>query len=83
MNDNRIGFQIMYPRCIKYLEDHKLTVEEINYMCLYALGLNGTEIGKYLNMPSFKNKTKDIRRKLGLGVHDTNLGVFMRNLLQT
>ena len=77
MNENRIGYGILKPGFMRYLKEHDLTIEEINYICLYALGLNGSEIGVYLNMPGFKNKTKEIRRKLGLGVHDTNLKLFI------
>lgn len=82
MNENREGFDIMYPEIIRHLQEKNLTEKEINYMCLYALGLNGTEIGKYLEMPSYRNRTKEIRKKLGLGIHDSNLDIYMRNLLK-
>lgn len=83
LNENRIGFQVMYPKVISYLQSRNLSIQEINYLCLYAIGLNGTEIGEYLKMPSYRNKTKEIRKKLGLSVHDTNLGVYIRNLFKS
>lgn len=82
MKNNRDCFQIIYPDVIRHLKDKDLSDEEINYMCLYALGLNGSEIGEFLKMPSYRNKTKEIRRKLGLGVHDTNLKTYVANLFK-
>lgn len=81
MNGNREAFSASHPHFIAYLEKHNLTIEEINYTCLYALGLKGTEIGEYLKKRSHVNMSSAIRKKLGLGMHETNLGIYVRQLL--
>ena len=81
MNANREAFSASHPRFIAYLEKHNLTIDEINYTCLYALGLKGTEIGEYLKKRSHVNMSSAIRKKLGLGMHETNLGIYVRQLL--
>lgn len=48
MNSNRLAFQMSYPRFIRYFEEHGLTIDEINYVCLYAIGLRGKEVGNYM-----------------------------------
>lgn len=81
MNETRLAFKMTHPTFIKYFEDHGLSVREINYVCLYAIGLRGKEIGLYMKMPSHVNMSSAIRKKLGIGKHDTNLGIYVRNLL--
>lgn len=83
MNSNRLAFKATHTSFIKYLENHGLTTEEINYVCLYAIGLRGKEIGIYMKRPSHINTSSLIRRKLGLEKHETNLGNHIRNLLKT
>ena len=70
-----------HPKFIKHLEDRGLNEWEINYCCLYALGLKGKEIGEYIQLKSHFNNSSDIRKKLGLGEHDVNLGTYIRKLL--
>lgn len=82
MNTNRMAFQVSHARFIKYLEEHNLTIDEINYVCLYALGLKGKDIGNYMKKPSHVNMSSGIRKKLGLDKHETNLGIYVRNLLK-
>lgn len=69
-------------RFIKHLEDRALNEWEINYCCLYALGLKGKEIGEYIQLKSHLNNSSDIRKKLKPGEHDTNLGTYIRKLLR-
>ncbi len=83
MNSNREAFQASYPAFFKYLEQHELSVREINYVCLYALGLRGKDIGIYMKMPSHVNISSVIRKKFGLNKHETNLGNYIRNLLKS
>lgn len=83
MNSNRLAFKATHTSFINYLEEHGLTTEEINYVCLYAIGLRGKEIGIYMKRPSHINTSSLIRRKLGLDKHETNLGNHIRNLLKT
>ncbi len=82
MNSNRLAFQASHPRFIQYFEDHDLTVDEINYVCLYALGLRGKEVGNYMKKRSHVNMSSAIRKKLGIDKHETNIGIYVRRLLQ-
>lgn len=82
MNSNRLAFQASHPRFIQYFEDHGLTVGEINYVCLYAIGLKGKEVGSYMKKRSHVNISSAIRRKLGIDKHDTNIGIYVRKLLK-
>lgn len=83
MNTNRLAFQASHPKFIQYFEDHNLTKGEINYVCLYALGLRGKEVGSYMKMRSHVNISSAIRKKLGIDKHETNLGIYVRKLLKS
>lgn len=83
MNSNRMAFQVSHPHFIQYFEEHGLTVDEINYVCLYAIGLKGKEVGNYIKKPGHVNTSSAIRKKLGIDKHDTNLGIYVRKLLQS
>lgn len=83
MNSNRLAFQASHPKFIKYFEDHGLTTSEINYVCLYAIGLRGKEVGIYIKKRSHVNISSAIRKKLGIDVHETNLGIYVRKLLKS
>lgn len=82
MDSTRLAFKASHPKFIHYLEKKGLTEWEINYCCLYALGLNGKEIGTYIRMRSHYNQSSIIREKLGIGEHDTNLSIYIRKLLK-
>ncbi len=82
MNSNRLAFQASHPNFIKYFEDHGLTESEINYVCLYAIGLKGKEVGNYMKKPSHVNTSSAIRKKLGIDKYNTNIGIYVRNLLK-
>ena len=81
MSSTRLAFAGSHPKFIKYLENHKLSEREIEYCCLYALGLKGKEVGSYIKMRSHFNISSDVRKKLGLVESDTNLGIYIRKLL--
>lgn len=81
MESTRLSFVASHPQFIRHLESHGLTKWEINYCCLYALGLKGKEVGIYIKMRSHYNVSSDIREKLGINEHDTNLGIYLRKLL--
>lgn len=83
MDSNRLAFQATHPKFIKYFEDHGLTTSEINYVCLYAIGLRGKEVGNYIKKRSHVNISSAIRKKLGIDKHDTNLGIYVRKLLKS
>lgn len=80
MNSNRLAFQVSHPRFIQYFENHDLTVNEINYVCLYAIGLRGKDVGIYMKKRSHVNISSAIRKKLGIDKHETNIGIYVRKL---
>lgn len=82
MNSNRMAFSASHPRFINFLEEKGLTIEEINYICLYAIGLKGKEIGEYIQLKRHYNISSDIRKKLNLDEHETNLGIYIRKLMK-
>ena len=81
MNSNRLAFKATHPRFIQYFEHHNLTVNEINYVCLYAIGLKGKDVGAYMKRRSHVNISSAIRKKLGIDKHETNIGIYVRHLL--
>lgn len=83
MNSTRLAFQASHPRFIKYFVDHNLSVNEINYVCLYAIGLRGKEVGVYMKRRSHVNISSNIRKKLGIDRHETNIGIYVRRLLKS
>ncbi len=82
MDSTRLAFRASYPSFMKYLDDHGLTESELNYVCLYAIGLRGKEIGEYIQIKRHYHTSSDIRKKLGLKEDDTNLGLHIRNLMK-
>jgi tetratricopeptide (TPR) repeat protein len=82
MDSTRLAFRASHPAFMKYLDDHGLTESELNYVCLYAIGLRGKEIGEYIQLKRHYHMSTDIRKKLGLSEDDTNLGLHIRNLMK-
>ncbi len=82
MTSTRLAFAGSHPKFIKHLESCGLNEWEINYCCLYALGLKGNEIGEYIQLKSHFNNSVGIRKKLGLGEQNIHLGTYIRNLLK-
>ena len=70
-----------HPGFMKYLKDRGLTERETDYVCLYAIGLRGKEIGNYLDLARHYNISSDVRRKLGLDSNGSNLGPYIRELM--
>jgi tetratricopeptide (TPR) repeat protein len=83
MVSTKLAFAGSHPKFIKYLEERGLTDWEINYCCLYAIGLKGKEVGSYIKMRSHYNNSSEVRQKLGINEHDTNLGIYIRKLLKS
>jgi tetratricopeptide (TPR) repeat protein len=79
----RLSFYGSHPKFIDKLRECGLTDSEINYCCLYAIGLKGKEIGAYINMKSHYNMSSVIREKLGIDKHETNLGLYIKKLLKS
>ena len=82
MASTRLAFCASHPAFMKYLEDHGLTESEQDYVCLYAIGLRGKEIGEYIQIKRHYHTSTDIRKKLELHEDDTNLGLHIRNLMK-
>lgn len=74
-------FKESHPEFIAFLEAKGLSDWETGYCCLYTLGLKGKDVGEYLQKKRHYIISSDIRKKLGLGEHDTNIGIWLRSLL--
>lgn len=83
MDSTRLAFMASHPRFMNYLEEHGLTEAEQNYLCLYAIGLRGKEIGEYIQLKRHYHISSDIRKKLGIDEHETNIGIYIRKLMKT
>ena len=81
LRSTKVIFDESHPKFTAYLEDKGLTDWEIGYCCLYTLGLKGKDIGAYIQKKRHYIISHEIRSKLGLEEHDTNLGIWLRNLL--
>lgn len=82
MDSTRLAFTALHPMFMKYLEKHGLTVDEINYLCLYAIGLRGKEVGEYIQLKRHYIISHEIRKKLGIDEHETNIGLYVRRLMK-
>lgn len=82
MDSTRLAFAASHPKFMEYLEQHGLSTDEINYLCLYAIGLRGKEIGEYIQMKRHYIVSHEIRKKLGIDQHETNLGLYIRRLIK-
>ena len=71
-----------HPEFMAYLWDRGLTDREIDYVCLYAIGLRGKEIGSYLELARHYNISSEIRKKLGLDANGENLGPYIRRMMK-
>ncbi len=82
MDSTRLAFAASHPKFMEYLEQHGLSTDEINYLCLYAIGLRGKEVGEYIQMKRHYIVSDEIRKKLGIDQHETNLGLYIRRLIK-
>lgn len=82
MDSTRLAFAASHPKFMEYLEQHGLSTDEINYLCLYAIGLRGKEVGEYIQMKRHYIISHEIRKKLGIDQHETNLGLYIRRLIK-
>ena len=80
IESTRISFLIEHPKFITYLKKKGLSDGEIGYCCLYAMGLKGKDISAYMGNGHYKLSSA-IRKKFGLSEHDTNLDIFLREIL--
>ena len=82
IESTRLAIEGNNPEFITALKQRGLTDEEINICCLYAIGLKGKDIKAYTSQPRHYNQSADIRHKLGLTESDTNLSIFLRDMLE-
>lgn len=82
IESTRLAIEGNNPEFITALKQRGLTNEEINICCLYAIGLKGKDIKAYTSQPRHYNQSADIRHKLGLTESDTNLSIFLRDMLE-
>lgn len=82
LDSTRLAFKASHPNFIKYLESHSLSELEVNYACLYVIGLRGKEVGEYMESKRHYHISSDIRRKLGIDQHQENIGGYLRKLLR-
>ena len=82
MDSTRLAFAASHPKLMAYLEQHGLSVDEINYLCLYTIGLRGKEVGEYIQLKRHYVISHEIRKKLGIGEHETNIGLYIRRLME-
>ncbi len=82
MTSTKLAFAGSHPKFIKYLEEQNLSEQEIEICCLYAIGLKGKDIKAYTNQSRHYHQSADIRHKLGLTESDTNLSIFLRDMLE-
>jgi hypothetical protein len=81
LTSTKVIFKERHPEFISHLESKGLSDWEIGYCCLYTLGLKGKEVGQYIQKKRHYIISHDIRQKLGLTEHDTNIGIWLRDLL--
>ena len=82
IESTRLTIEGNNPEFITALKRRGLTNEEINICCLYAIGLKGKDIKAYTSQPRHYNQSADIRHKLGLTESDTNLSIFICDMLE-
>jgi hypothetical protein len=80
LESTRLSYSLSYPNFIEYLYSKGLTDREVAFCCLYCIGLNGSEISNYLEMKSFYNMSKGIRRKLAVD-RSMNIDTYLHKLL--
>lgn len=82
MDSTRLAFTASHPKFMEYLKQHGLSTDEINYLCLYAIGLRGKEVGEYIQIKRHYIISHEIRKKLGIDKHETNIGLYIRRLMK-
>jgi Tfp pilus assembly protein PilO len=82
MESTRLAFTASHPAFMDYILQKGLTDDEVKYVCLYAMGLRGKEIGEYIQLKRHYTMSSTIRRKLGIDEHETNIGLYIRRLME-
>ena len=82
IKSTRLTLEENYPHFFAYLHEKGLEEFEIDFCCLYAIGLKGKEIKTYTNLSRHYKDSSEVRQKLGLVESDTNLSNFLQKLLK-
>ena len=82
IKSTRLTLEENYPHFFAHLHDKGLEEFEIDFCCLYAIGLKGKEIKAYTNLTRHYKDSSEVRQKLGLSESDTNLSNFLQKLLK-
>ena len=82
IKSTRLTLEENYPHFFAHLHDKGLEEFEIDFCCLYAIGLKGKEIKAYTNLTRHYKDSSEVRQKLGLSESDTNLSIFLQKLLK-
>ncbi len=79
-----MSYSLTEPGFVSKLQGYGLTDKEIGYCCLYASGLKGKDISFLLNNGGHGhyNIASTVRAKIGLRESDTNLSIYIRNMLR-
>ena len=80
LESTRLSYSLSHPKFVEFLYSKELTDREVACCCLYCIGLNGSEISNYLEMKSFYNLSKVIRKKLSVE-RTINIDTHLRILL--
>jgi len=80
VRQNRLIFNQSSPEFITFLTERGLDDREIDHCCLYAIGMNGKMVTAFTNVKRHYHIGSDVRKKLGLSGHDTNISIHIRNL---
>ena len=83
IKSTRLTLEENYPHFFAHLHDKGLEEFEIDFCCLYAIGLKGKEIKAYTNLTRHYKDSSEVRQKLGLSESDTNLSIFLQKLIKS
>lgn len=83
IKSTRLTLEENYPHFFAFLKDKGLEEFEIDFCCLYAIGLKGKEIKAYTNLTRHYKDSSEVRQKLGLSESDTNLSNFLQKLIKS
>ena len=82
IKSTRLTLEENYPHFFAYLHDKGLEEFEIDFCCLYAIGMKGKEVKAYTKLNRHYKDSSEVRQKLGLVESDTNLSNFLQKLLK-
>lgn len=82
IKSTRLTLEENYPDFFTFLHGKGLEDFEIDFCCLYAIGMKGKEVKAYTNLSRHYKDSSEVRQKLGLVESDTNLSNFLQKLLK-